>query len=148
VPAADGELPTLKNAPVAKLPVEGQMSVENGNMVGTFKRIDWTEEMGYCYGFAALPEGENVAAGQFVRFASGAYVPPYRAYLKANASARLQMVVDDGQGDEATGISEVSVRKDAKLNGRNAIYNLSGQRVAQPTKGTIYIVNGRKEVMK
>ena len=150
VPAADGELPTLKNAPVAKLPGEGQMSVENGNMVGTFKRIDWTEEMGYCYGFAALPEGENVAAGQFVRFASGAYVPPYRAYLKANAnaSARLQMVVDDGLGDEATGISEVDARKDAKLNGRNAIYNLSGQRVAQPTKGTIYIINGRKEVMK
>ena len=28
-----------------------------------------------------------------------------------------------------------------------SVYNLSGQRVAQPTKG-LYIVNGRKVVMK
>ncbi len=46
--------------------------------------------------------------------------------------------------DDMTGIEKVSVDTKA-LNG--AVYNLAGQRVAQPTKG-LYIVNGKKVVLK
>jgi len=45
--------------------------------------------------------------------------------------------------NEATGIKSV-VGPEAKAEG---VYNLSGQRVSQPTKG-IYIVNGKKTIMK
>lgn len=48
-------------------------------------------------------------------------------------------------GEEATGISIVEVNNKPK--GDNAIYDLSGRRVVKPTKG-LYIVNGRKVVMK
>jgi len=46
-------------------------------------------------------------------------------------------------GDETTGIGEVK----AVSAESGVYYNLSGQRVAQPTKG-LYIVNGKKVIMK
>lgn len=46
-------------------------------------------------------------------------------------------------GDESTGISTLDTTK--AFNGQT--YNLSGQRVAQPTKG-LYIVNGKKVIIK
>lgn len=46
--------------------------------------------------------------------------------------------------DEITGIAEVNGRLD---NVRGEIYNLKGQRVAQPAKG-LYIMNGKKVIIK
>lgn len=75
---------------------------------------------------------------------SGTFVSKGKAYLPAAVdAARLTMVFDDEEGGELTGIS---------LNKREATasdryFNLSGQRVAQPTKG-LYIVNGKKVIVK
>lgn len=62
-----------------------------------------------------------------------------RVYLPATAGARDFIGFSFG---EATGINAV---ENAKENG--AVYNLAGQRVAQPTRG-LYIVNGKKFVVK
>ena len=65
-----------------------------------------------------------------------------KAYLKiavANSNAPLE--IDLG---ETTGVSTLNVER-GTLNGE--VYNLNGQRVAQPTKG-LYIVNGKKIVIK
>jgi hypothetical protein len=73
-----------------------------------------------------------------------------RAYLQttykpADAGARLALVFDD---DTTTGISDASrVDKEGKGSGFE-IYNLKGQRVENPVKGQLYIVNGKKVVMK
>lgn len=148
VPSASDALPDMVKVPVAKLPGDAT-SAESANMVGTFKRIDWNVDMGDVYCFAAQDEdSEEVVAGQFVRMASGSWVPPYRAYLKAPSSpSRLQVAVGGSQED-ATGISEVTERNNYRQMQDNKIYNMSGQRVTRPTKGSLYIINGRKEVFK
>ena len=46
--------------------------------------------------------------------------------------------------NEPTGVSEMKVMKTIE---NQEVYNLAGQRVAQPTKG-LYIVNGKKVVIK
>ena len=90
---------------------------------------------------------------------TGAYMPAGRAYLSttvdASASgARLSVVFDD---DQTTGISATLNDRSAegRLQGKKEemindkfIYNLNGQRVENPKKGGIYIVNGKKVMMK
>ena len=63
-----------------------------------------------------------------------------RTTLDVPAGARLAMVFDD---NETTGISTVQGSRFMV----NGYYNLSGQRVENPTKG-LYIVNGKKVVIK
>jgi len=71
--------------------------------------------------------------------ANKAYLP---AASVAGAGARsLSVVFDD---NELTGMSDVR-SKTSEV--RNKYYDLSGRRVAQPTKG-LYIVNGKKVVIK
>lgn len=53
---------------------------------------------------------------------------------------------DFGNEGETTGIS-TSLNDKVEMINDNAIYNLNGQRVAQPTKG-LYIVNGKKVIVK
>jgi hypothetical protein len=70
-------------------------------------------------------------------------VPAGKALLPASevsaTGARLAFVF----GGEATGISGT-----LKANGEDSVlYNLSGQRVENPTKG-LYIVNGKKVIIK
>ena len=62
------------------------------------------------------------------------------AYLPANTSARTFIALDE----ETTGIGATLMNSE-KVN--SEVYNLNGQRVAQPSKG-LYIVNGRKVVIK
>jgi len=80
-------------------------------------------------------------------FAAGQTVAANRAYLQilttlapdaANARGMRMVFADETQGISAVGASE------SKAEG---YYNLSGQRVAQPTKG-LYIVNGKKVIIK
>ena len=64
------------------------------------------------------------------------------AYLPADfAGARMAFF---GFDDEATGVQNLTP---ALSEGEGVVYNLRGQRVAQPTKG-LYIVNGKKVVIK
>ncbi|MBR1547187.1 MAG: hypothetical protein IJ637_00470 [Prevotella sp.] len=76
--------------------------------------------------------------GKFVKAAAGT-LPAGKAYLPATSGARELNLVFAG---ETTAIESV---KAAKAEG--AVFNLAGQRVAQPTKG-LYIVNGKKVAVK
>ena len=70
------------------------------------------------------------------------YVHKGKAYLRVPASASARQFI--GFGDNATtGISQI---ENGELNTEDAVFNLSGQRVAQPTKG-LYVVNGKKVVI-
>lgn len=75
--------------------------------------------------------------------------PANKAYLKVLKTnfpgSAPALTFDFGEG-ETTGIS-ASLNDKAEMTNDNAIYNLNGQRVAQPTKG-LYIVNGKKVVVK
>ena len=65
-----------------------------------------------------------------------------KAYLVMPAGARELNVSFDEEGN-TTAIDVISKTEDV----RGEVYNLNGQRVAQPTKG-LYIVNGKKVVVK
>ena len=77
---------------------------------------------------------------------AGVEVAAGKAYLSINYSAalsRMNIVFED----EATGISDAThLNENGKMTNAN-YYDLSGRRVAQPTKG-LYIVNGKKVVIK
>lgn len=85
----------------------------------------------------------NSGKAQFTRVGSGE-IAAKKAYLPIDQSiigARmLNVVFDDG---DATGISNAT----AEMKAEDAIFNLAGQRVAQPANG-LYIVNGKKVIVK
>ena len=89
----------------------------------------------------------NVGGNIGFYFAAGQTVATNRAYLHfatslaPEASSRMVLVF----GEETTDINDAK-----RLNNKEEItniYNLNGQRVAQPTKG-LYIVNGKKVIIK
>lgn len=82
---------------------------------------DWKGYFAFCY----------IAAGTVIENYAN------RAYLTLSTSeANIRMRFDD----DATGIN--SVENDADI--APVYYDLTGRRVANPTKGSIYIVNGKK----
>lgn len=68
-------------------------------------------------------------------------IKPFRAYLTAQAGARLGITF----ADETTGISDASRLMDSGEMIKDNVYDLQGRRVAKPTKG-LYIMNGKKIV--
>ena len=138
VPANTGMLLEGTAGQTYAIPVADSGTTPEGNAFevnstgGTF-----TAESGYTY--YGLKKNSDPLV--FATFAPASVaIPTNKAYLKvANTSAReLTCTFDD-----VTGIS--TVNHDAKADGQ--YFNLAGQRVAQPVKG-LYIVNGRKVVMK
>ena len=79
-------------------------------------------------GFYLLAAGKTLGYGKaFLRFTGGSTAPSFLGF------------------SETTGINAVN-GSEFMVNGSD-VYNLKGQRVAQPTKG-LYIVNGKKFVIK
>lgn len=91
----------------------------------------------YC--LAIGNSGATDGKAGFFHF-TGSNIPARRAYLTIAASAPNFI----GFGDETTGINALN-GEGFTVNG--SVYNLAGQRVAQPQKG-LYIVNGKKVVIK
>ena len=75
--------------------------------------------------------------------ASAGVLPAGKAYLHYDSAPGARESLEINFEDETTAIS--SVNRETINN--NGYYNLSGQRVAQPTKG-LYIVNGKKVIIK
>jgi len=72
--------------------------------------------------------------------AAGQTVATNRAYLQTTVdAARIALTFDD----EANGIAENEIMRNVE---NKKVYNLSGQRVDNPKKGGLYIVNGKKVI--
>ena len=92
---------------------------------------------------------------RFTHMTGGVQVLPYRAYFdrtkievseddsaESKVSSYSILVVDaDGTTTDITNLID---NHEAKGNGK--IYDLSGRRVKQPVKGSIYIVDGKKKM--
>ena len=82
--------------------------------------------------------------GKFMKASAGT-LPAGKAYLHVEAPANAAPALTIGFGDEGTtGIRSID---NGQLTIDNVYYDLSGRRVAEPTKG-VYIVNGKKVVIK
>lgn len=80
--------------------------------------------------------------GKFMKANAGTLAAG-KAYLKTDVNAAPALTI--GFGDEGTtGIRSI---ENGQLTIDNVYYDLSGRRVAEPTKG-VYIVNGKKVVIK
>lgn len=78
------------------------------------------------------------------RKSSGGVLGANKAYLDIStdaASRELNITFDDNN------TTAITTMQNSQSNMHNEYYNLSGQRVAQPTKG-LYIVNGKKVIIK
>ena len=86
--------------------------------------------------------------GAFVQVGDnkGAWINPFRAYLKtASTNAARINVSFDGENGK-TGIHYVTPAVEPTR--EQPVYNLSGQRVQTPSKKGIYIKGGKKFVIK
>ena len=142
------------------------------NFHGTYKGKTWTSsDSDKDYGFAARSGeavgGEAVEAGQFVRFAPGAFIKPMRCYLSyvgTEAPAPARGMTRSASGDdlpatitvrlvsrsgETTAIGEIDTKTGKMTFDSEAWYTLDGVRLSgKPSRKGIYINNGRKIVIK
>ena len=138
------------------------------NFHGSYKGKTWTSsDSDKDYGFAATSgtavDGQAVDAGQFVRFAPGAFIKPMRCYLsyagtEAPAPARgltRAAATDDlpqsitvglvSRNGEVEGIGTISI--DNRM--EQGWYTLEGVRLSgKPGTKGIYINNGKKIIIK
>ena len=140
---------------------------------GSYKGKTWTSsDSDKDYGFAARSGmsvgSEAVEAGQFVRFAPGAFIKPMRCYLSyvgtdapapARGLTRSAAATDDlpqsitvrlvSRSGETTAIGEIDTKTGKMTFDSEAWYTLDGVRLSgKPSTKGIYINNGRKIVIK
>ena len=89
--------------------------------------------------YALASKGDPAVTG-FYKVQAGIKVPAGKAYLKVAANNAPEFL---GFGD----VTSINAVKGSEFKVNGEVYNLNGQRVAQPTKG-LYIVNGKKVVIK
>ena len=106
--------------------LEGVNDPEGEDNDGNFYVLNYKAATGV--GFYKLADGKKLGYGKAYLWYSGSLAPGYFGF------------------GETTGINAVN-GSEFMINGSD-IYNLNGQRVAQPTKKGLYIVNGRKVVIK
>jgi len=107
---------------------DNDLQISNGSVTGDGSTI-----------YALGKKDEKVG---FMKVKSGVTIPAGKAYLVIGSGSARDFI---GFGEEeATGIS---LTENSELRTENAVYDLQGRRVAQPTKG-LYIVNGKKVLVK
>ena len=143
---------------------------EDWQMTGTYQRITWDPADDVLYGFvSAYKDGvevdftsETVEAGQFVKTATGAYFPEFRAFLeygdfstpsrgaslkakKGSAPSRVLVRLINKNEDETTGVKTVTTT----VTNDDCWYDLQGRRYnVKPAKAGIYVKNGSKMIVK
>ena len=145
IPRGDASLGNIPGESVTKNSTETNRKVEvkGGSsdiyFVGSYFSKAFSESgfSGYnCYGV------KNSTA-QFLKMGSTNNITYFRAFLADKSPSARELMLSFE--DETTGISETMSAK--QVFGEGAYFDLSGRRVAQPTKG-LYIVNGKKVVIK
>lgn len=90
-------------------------------------------------------EAYILQSGEFRLVSAASTVPAGKAYLlKSNVPSGARAMKFVFEEDETTGISSM---QNSQSTMHHEVYNLNGQRVAQPAKG-LYIVDGRKVIVK
>lgn len=159
-PAATG--PVLFHGTAPATTEAGNAIKEGWTFRGTYDRIDWLTDPQTVYGFAAT-NATTISPGTFFRVKGGSnsYILPFRAYLDGSqggssapaprrtsatempAQMKVRLIAADGG---TTGVNEV---KEVNGDNDNSWHTLDGRKLdKQPTQKGLYIVNGKKVVIK
>lgn len=140
VPANEGVILYAEEAGSYAVPVAASASALDNDLVGVTEATAVPWQTGDKYNYILQRSGSDYAFNK----ANGATLAANRAYLQTTfnvaAGARLVLVFDD----ETTGVSDVR----SKMEDVRIFFDLQGRRVEKPVKGQLYIVNGKKVVMK
>ena len=141
--------PVFQNVTVED-PATTEVSFNGGEFVGNFAPLEITDANRNSV--VLLAAGNKLGYAKTDRtIANGKALGACRAYfhipaISGNALAR-RFVLNFGEGDEATGIIEVTANQ--KSTTASGIYTLDGRKLqGQPTQRGIYIVNGKKIIVK
>ena len=120
-------------------------TITDNELVGTTVRTLVAKQSGDNFNYILQNGQDGIVFNMATE--SGAYMPANRAYLStaydaSDNGARLMVVFDEG---DTTGIDTVNSEK---VTANSVAYNLQGRRVVNPKKGGLYIVNGKKIVVK
>ena len=137
------------------------------NFYGTYKGKTWTEtskDYGFAAQFGTAVHGEAVEAGQFVRFAPGAFIKPMRCYLSyvgTSAPAPAPRMNRAASNDLPASITVRLVSRNGEITAIGTLntttgeisfdgwYDMNGLKLdSKPTKKGLYINNGKKIVIK
>ena len=145
VPAGEGVILYAEAADTYIVPVIASASALDNDLIGVTEETTVPWQTGDKYNYILQRSGSDYAFNK----ADGGTLAANRAYLQttydaSDAGARLVLVFEDD--DETTGIK--SMHNAEFIMHNNEVYNLKGQRVEKPVKGQLYIVNGKKVVMK
>ena len=132
-----GEAVVIKSTSASVLPeysATGSSDTGGNDLKGTMKAIT---NPGNAY--VLNKKGENGVG--FYKLSSGGTIGAHKAYLVYSGTFAPEFF----GFDETTGISGIEKMRNAE---NEAYYTLDGRKVSQPTKKGLYIVNGKKVVIK
>lgn len=117
--------------------------LKNNDLEAAYKdmAVEYTDGYNY-YNYILQQNAFYKATGAKLRKGK-AYLSAHNFNIEDSNAPALQIVIDGNETTDMAG--KVTVNSESQATA--PVYNLSGQRVSQPTKG-LYIVNGRKVVIK
>lgn len=140
-PAKANPFSSFTDKMVQQTPASITVSRDGISFIGANTRTHLQSDAGVTY--YGYKNGEFVMVGT----ENGANVNPFRAYLQILGSQAARINVSfDGESSGETGIKVVN--PDVKPMKEQPVYNMSGQRVKTPAKKGIYIVGGKKFIVK
>lgn len=137
------DLDESQNLTNVTLKKEADNSIEKNGFVFKGTLTGLTNAEAAAAGAYILQDG-NVW-GKVTTDNTNAYIPAFRAYIVPKASdspALLNGNISDGNMTSIQNIRTVD------QDGTEHWYDLNGRRIAKPTRKGLYIINGRKEVVK
>ena len=156
IPSSSGQMLSTTNADIEKTyeatndPATCKyvdITPTTSQATGTETRYDLKGTMAYLSGAAGMyiMQSNNVwAAVSGANDYPNPCVLPMRAYIEAYvAPARLYTIFNNADGS-TTGIANLQIDADTQAE----VYDLQGRKVAAPQRGGLYIVNGKKMLMK
>ena len=137
--AGNTEVITMKNIRESDITDADKTNAANNKLIANIGAYALPANNGSIYNYVLTTDGFKHSSGSGTLAGNKAFL---RTTTNVTSPGAPGFTLDFGTG--TTGITEIEKSVNA---GNEAVFNLNGQRVAQPKKG-LYIVNGKKVIIK
>jgi len=132
-------------------------AINYGSLVFTGKTVATSEELGIFFNgitfqgtYTPMAEGSltgthgMTAEGKLAKAKETTTMKGFRAYMTGDVPAEARVMFVDEEGV----VTSIATIENGALKTVNAIYNMKGQKVEKMQKGGLYIIDGKKTVVK